>query len=86
MARSERFTAEPVPTLSDVPPELAARALALVRQHPECFWYWRPDVSIRSVEDVRLVIRQLRDYGARDAWRAAQDLSGCLSPPSSGTS
>jgi hypothetical protein len=38
------------------------------------------------VEDVRLVIRQLREYGAREAWRAAQDLNGCLSPPSSGTS
>ena len=86
MARSEGFTAEPVSTSPDVPPELSARALALVQQYPECFWYWRPDVSIRSVEDVRLVIRQLREYGSHEAWRAAQDLSGCLSPPSSVTS
>jgi hypothetical protein len=86
MARSEGFTAEPVPTSSDAPPELAARALAFVRQYPECFWYWRPDVSIRSVEDVRLVVRQLREYGGRDAWLAARDLSECLSPPSRRTS
>jgi hypothetical protein len=75
-----------VPTSSDAPPELAARAAALVRQYPECFWYWRPEAPVRSVEDVRLVVRQLREYGGRDAWLAARDLSECLSPRSRRTS
>jgi hypothetical protein len=65
---------------------MAARAAALVRQYPECFWYWRPDAAIRSLEDVRLVVRHLREYGGHDAWQAAQDLSECLSPRSRRTS
>ena len=86
MARSEGSTAEPVPTSSSALPELAARAAALVREYPECFWYWRPGASVRSVEDVRLVVRQLREYGGRDAWLAARDLSECLSRRSRRTS
>jgi hypothetical protein len=86
MARFEDSTAEPAPTPPPAPPELAARAAALVRLFPECFWYWRPDASVRSLEDVRLVVRQLRAYGDRDAWLAARDLSECLSPRSRRTS
>jgi hypothetical protein len=73
-------------TSSDAPSDLAARAAALVRQYPECFWNWRPDAPIGSLEDVRLVIRHLREYGGHDAWLAAQDLSECLSPRSRRTS
>ena len=80
MGRSRGLTAGPASKSPDVPPELAARALDLVRTYPECFWYWRPDVSIRSEEDVRLVIRQLREYGTQDAWRAAQDLTAAAAP------
>jgi hypothetical protein len=67
-------------------PDVAARAEALVKQFPECFWFWRPDVRVRSVDDVRLVIRHLRAHGGHDAWHAAQDLHRCLSPRSSMTS
>ena len=67
-------------------PELAARAEALVTQFPECFWFWRPDARVRSEDDVRLVIRQLRVRGGHDAWLAAQDLHRCLSPHSRRTS
>jgi hypothetical protein len=67
-------------------PELVARADALMSRHPECFWFWRTDAGIRSLDDVRLVVRQLREYGGRDAWLAAQDLARCLSAHSRRTS
>jgi hypothetical protein len=51
-------------------------------RHPDCFWFWRPDARIRSLGDVRLVVRQLREYGDRQAWLAARDLARCLSPHS----
>jgi hypothetical protein len=85
MAR-EGSVSESVSTSPDAPADVAARAAALVRQYPECFWYWRPDAPIRSLEDVRLVIRHLREYGGRDAWSAARDLNECLSPRSRRTS
>lgn len=86
MARFEGSTPESVSALPPAPSDLAARAASLVRQYPECFWYWRPDAPIRSLEDVRLVIRHLREHGGRDAWLAARDLSECLSPCSRRTS
>jgi len=68
------------------PPELAARASALVRQFPECFWFWHPDARVRYREDVRLVVEHLREYGGRRAWLAAQEIHQCLSPRSRGKS
>src|SRR5216117_174511 len=56
------------------PPDLADRAEALVKKHPECFWFWRSEARIRTLEDVRLVIQHLREYGDRRAWQDAQDL------------
>src|SRR5438874_2675785 len=61
------------------PPELAARALELVNSYPECFWFWHPEARIRCLEEVRLVVEHLREYGDRRAWQAAQDLNQCLS-------
>jgi hypothetical protein len=61
------------------PPELVERAQALVRKHPECFWFRHPDARIRHIEDIRLVIEHLREYGDRLTWREAQDLHQCLS-------
>lgn len=63
-------------------PELIARASALVRQFPECFWSWHPEARVRQRADVRLVVEHLREYGGWRAWRAAQDLHKCLSPRS----
>ena len=71
------------PTLlppTPAPPELVERATGLVREHPECFWFWHPEARVRHLEDVRLVVEHLREYGGRRAWRAAQDLHKCLSP------
>ena len=68
----------PPPTLA--PPELVERAATLVRSHPECFWFRHPDARIRHLEDVRLIIEHLREYGDWRAWRAAQELHRCLSP------
>lgn len=61
------------------PPELAARAMALVDEFPRCFWFWHPDASVRYLDDVRLVIHHLREYGGWKAWEAAQELQECLS-------
>ncbi len=60
--------------------ELCARAAALVRGHPECFWFRHPEARIRHLDDVRLVVEHLREYGDRRAWRDAQELHLCLSP------
>jgi hypothetical protein len=62
------------------PPELVERATALVRNHPECFWFWHPDARVRNLEDVRLVVEHLREYGGHRAWWEAQALHQCLSP------
>ena len=62
------------------PPELIERATELVRTYPECFWFRHPEARIRSLEDVRLVVEHLREYGDRRAWWAAQQLHKCLSP------
>jgi len=76
-------TSSPQPASGTTPAELVARASALIREFPECFWYWRPDARVRSLDDVRLVVRQLRRHGDRRAWLAAQELTRCLSQPSS---
>jgi hypothetical protein len=68
----------PAPT--PAPPELIEHAWSLVRQHPECFWFRHPEARIRHLEDVRLVVEHLREYGDRRAWREAQELHRCLSP------
>jgi hypothetical protein len=68
------------PPPTPAPPELCARAAALVRSHPECFWFWHPQACVRHLEDVRLVVEHLREYGDRRAWWDAQELHRCLSP------
>ena len=58
---------------------ILASAAELVAQFPECFWFWRPDARLLSLDDVRLVVQNLRKYGNREAWTAAQQLDQCLS-------
>jgi hypothetical protein len=53
---------------------MIASAPALVAQCPECFWFWRHDVRLVSSADVRLVVQNLRKFGYREAWTAAQHL------------
>jgi hypothetical protein len=61
------------------PPELVARAEALVKEYGlACFWFWHPEAKVRYVDDVRLVVRHLREYGNQNAWRTAQELQKCL--------
>lgn len=54
-------------------------AAALLARFPECFWFWRSDVHLTSSADVRLVVQNLRKFGNREAWMAAQQLDQCLS-------
>lgn len=67
-------------TAAAAPPALIERARELVRAHPECFWFRPPEARIRHLEDIRLVVERLREYGDRRAWWAAQELHKCLSP------
>ena len=61
------------------PPELVARAEALVREYEaQCFWFRHPDARVKFMDDVRLVVHHLREYGNQRAWLAAQDLQRCL--------
>ena len=66
-------------SLEPAPPELIAKAEAAVREFEvQCFWFWRSDAEVRTVEDIRLVINELRRNGGRRAWSAAQELQRCL--------
>jgi hypothetical protein len=75
---SEKAIAEVDPEQQDAAPELVARAEELVRKYPSCFWFWHPEATIRTVEDVRIVIRRLRESGRREPWNEAQALVRCL--------
>ncbi len=77
VAQPDELREMPPPT--PAPPALCERAAALVRSHPECFWFRHPGARIRHLEDVRLVVHHLREYGDRPAWRDAQELHQCLS-------
>ena len=72
---------EPVaeyPVRIPVAPEVARQAMDLVRQFPGCFWFWKEEPSISFRDDVESVIRNLRQYGDKSAWSAAQELRQCL--------
>ena len=61
------------------PPELIARAEALVKKYEiDCFWFRHPEAKVRYLDDVRLVVHHLREYGDHNAWRAAQEIQRCL--------
>ena len=77
-AAHEELHEWPPPT--PAPPELIRRAAELIREYHECFWFRHPEARIRHLEDVRLVVEHLREYGDRRAWWAAQELHKCLSP------
>lgn len=66
------------PVRIPVAPEVARRAMDLVRQFPGCFWFWKEEPSISFRDDVESVIRNLRQYGDKSAWSAAQELRQCL--------
>jgi len=57
---------------------LVARAQELVERFRECFWFWHPEAKVGSRQEIPLVIKNLREYGDQEAWRAAQELRKCL--------
>ena len=72
---TDMVEAPPVPA----PPELIERAETLVKKYnSQCFWFRHPDARVASIEDVKLVIQRLREYGNHNAWKDAQDLSRYL--------
>lgn len=64
------------------PPAISPAALQLARrlakEFPECLWFWHPDATVDTRDDAYLVIRHLREYGGKGAWREAQQLWKCL--------
>jgi hypothetical protein len=72
--------------MTELSPDLLARANDVVKRFHECFWFRHPEAKIQNVEDVRLVIEHLREYGGHRAWWAAQNLHQCLSHHSNKTS
>ena len=77
-AEPEELREFPPPT--PAPPELVDQANRLISDYPECFWFRHPDARVRHLEDIRLVVEHLREYGGHRAWRDAQRLHQCLSP------
>jgi len=67
------------PPSTPLPPEVRARAEALVKKYfAECFWFWRPDVTVETSDTLDAVIRYLREYGGKQGWRDAAELRKCL--------
>lgn len=54
-----------------------ARA-ALDKYNVLCFWFRSDDAPLRSVAEVRLVIRRLRENGDRETWFVAREIDRCL--------
>ena len=71
-----RSPARPLkPTVSE---EVLEQARTAVREFPGCFWFRHPESTIETVDDVRVVVENLREYGGHRAWRVAQRLQKCL--------
>ena len=67
-----------LPPPTPAPPELYVRAAALARSYSPCFWFEHSRACIRNADDVRLLIRHLRENGDHRAWLDAQELQGYL--------
>ena len=60
-------------------PTLRSRAEALIHQFfSQCFWFWRPDVTVETPETAKMVIRQLREHGGKEGWKCAAELQTML--------
>jgi len=65
----------------DAPPSAEALELAralVERYYANCFWFRHPKATIKTRDDVYLVISHLREYGGHEEWREAQRLWRCL--------
>jgi hypothetical protein len=71
-------TAAEFPVRVPAPPEVIALATELVGKFSECFWFRHPESRIRYIDDARLVVEHLREYGDKRAWAAAKELRKCL--------
>ena len=60
------------------PPEALRRARRALDEFPGCFWTRRPGLPLEGADDVRLVVRRLRQHGDPAAWRAARLIEKCL--------
>ena len=61
-----------------VPEEVLGMAREAVKSFHECFWWWHPDATVTTREDVRAVVECLRESGGHRAWSMAQKIYKCL--------
>jgi hypothetical protein len=54
-----------------------ALAREAVRAFPWCFWFRSADAVVETGDDVRLVVRRLRQHGDRRAWDMAYRIEQC---------
>lgn len=62
------------------PATLIAKAEQAIRDYPGCFWFRHPDAKVTTLDDVRIAVLHLREYGGWKEWGIAQELQKCLSP------
>ncbi|MDB6006816.1 MAG: hypothetical protein JWR15_3803 [Prosthecobacter sp.] len=60
------------------PPEVIAMAQQAVHDFHECFWWWDEKAEIKTREEVRTIVENLRKAGGHRAWWTAQKIHKCL--------
>lgn len=61
------------------PADLIRKAEQLVLTYGQkTMWYRHPEARIRFLDDIRIIILHLREYGGWEEWEQAQDLHKCL--------
>ncbi len=58
--------------------EVLEMAQQAVRDFHECFWWWDEKAELKTRDEVRQVVENLRKSGGHRAWWAAQKIHKCL--------
>lgn len=80
MEASASMQEQPASYGTPVTPEVLEMARQAVRDFHECFWWWDENAELRTREEVRQVIENLRKAGGHRAWWTAQKIHKCLLP------
>ena len=60
------------------PAAIALAQKAIEKYNVMCFWFRSDEAVLRTVADVRLVARRLRENGNRETWLVAREIERCL--------
>lgn len=58
--------------------EVLEMAQQAVRDFHECFWWWDEKAELKTRDEVRQVVENLRKSGGHRAWWTAQKIHKCL--------